>query len=95
MRMTLLRFSAEGNSVLLRMDEGCGKSEDLAAIMSLGNGDIKMEIKEEKQLLHVVKHPKVRPTKIEVLIEPERLGIVSRIWEPRMLKKFFQDSGRR
>jgi predicted hydrocarbon binding protein/KaiC/GvpD/RAD55 family RecA-like ATPase len=92
MRITLSRFAAEGNSVLACMDDGCGKSEDLAAMMSLSNGVIKMEIEEDKQRLHVVKHPKVRPTRIEAPIEPERLGIVSRIWEPSMLKQFFQAS---
>jgi KaiC/GvpD/RAD55 family RecA-like ATPase len=66
MRLTLSRFAAEGNSVLTCMDEGCGKSEDLAAMMSLANGVIKMEIEEDKQLFTIVKHPKVRPTSIEI-----------------------------
>jgi len=92
MTQTLSRFAAEGNAVLTCIDEGCGKSEDFAAMMSLANGVVRMTIEEDKQLLHVVKHPTVRTTKIEVLIEPERLGIVSRVWEPSMLKQFFQAS---
>jgi KaiC/GvpD/RAD55 family RecA-like ATPase len=40
MRMTLSRFSAEGNAVLACVDAGCGKSEDLVAMMSLSHGVI-------------------------------------------------------
>jgi predicted hydrocarbon binding protein/KaiC/GvpD/RAD55 family RecA-like ATPase len=72
MRLFLSRFAAEGNSVVALIDEGCGKPEDLVAMMSVADGVIKMQMEEDKQLLKVVKHPKVRPTKIEVPIEPER-----------------------
>lgn len=43
MKMTLSRFAAQGNAVLASIDEGCGKEEDLVAMMSLANGVIKME----------------------------------------------------
>jgi predicted hydrocarbon binding protein/KaiC/GvpD/RAD55 family RecA-like ATPase len=73
MTQTLSRFAAEGNSVLTCIDEGCGRPEDLVAMMSLSDGVIKMETEEGKWLLNVVKHPKVRPTRIEEApIEPER-----------------------
>jgi predicted hydrocarbon binding protein len=71
MRMTLSRFAAVGNSVLACFDEGSGKEEDLIAMMSLADGVMKMERDEDKLLLNVVKHPKVRPTRIEVPTEPE------------------------
>jgi len=71
-RLTLSKFAAEGNSVLACIDEGCGKEEDLVAMMSISDGVIKTEREESKLLLNVVKHPKVRPTKIEAPIEPER-----------------------
>jgi len=90
MRMTLSRFAAEGNSVLACMDEGCGKAEDLAAMMSLANGVIKMEIKEDKQLFNIVKYPKVRPTSIELPIDPGRIGLEARIFNPNVLKEFVQ-----
>jgi predicted hydrocarbon binding protein/KaiC/GvpD/RAD55 family RecA-like ATPase len=90
MRLTLSKFVAEGNSVLACFDEGSSKEEDLVALMSLSNGVIRMKTEEDKQLLDVVKHPKVRPTRIEVPIEPERLGIVRRIWNPSLLKQYFQ-----
>jgi len=65
MRLCLLKFASEGNSVVALVDEGCGKEEDLGAMMSLADGIIKMEIRENSRIIHVVKHPKVTPTKIE------------------------------
>jgi len=90
MRMTLSRFAAEGNSVLACMDEGCGKSEDLAAMMSLASGVIKMKIKENKQLFDVVKYPKIRPASIEIPIDPKRIGLEARIFDPNVLGEFIQ-----
>jgi predicted hydrocarbon binding protein/KaiC/GvpD/RAD55 family RecA-like ATPase len=71
MRLFLSKFAAEGNSVVALMDEGCGKPEDLVAMMSVADGVIKMEMEKDGQLLNVVKHPKVRPTTIEVPVEPK------------------------
>ena len=90
MRLTLSRFSGEGNSVLACFDEGSGKEEDLVAMMSLSDGVIKLEIEKNKQLLDIVKHPKTTPTRIEVPIEPERVGIETRKFDPSMLKAFYQ-----
>ena len=90
MRLTLSKFAAEGNSVLACIDEGCSKSEDLVTMMSLSSGVIKMEIDEDKRLLNVVKHPEVRPTRIEVPIEPERVGLEARIFDPSVLREFLQ-----
>jgi len=66
MRQTLSRFAASGNTVLGCIDEGCGKSEDVVAMMTLSNGVIKTELREGKKVLNVVKHPRVEPTKIEI-----------------------------
>jgi predicted hydrocarbon binding protein/KaiC/GvpD/RAD55 family RecA-like ATPase len=65
MRLFLSRFAAEGNSVVALIDEGCGREEDLGAMMSVADGIIRMEIKEKSRIINVVKHPKVAPTKIE------------------------------
>ena len=65
-KRTLSRFAAEGNSVLACFDEGSSKEEDLVAMMSLSSGVIKMELKEGRRVLNVVKHPVVEPTRIEV-----------------------------
>jgi KaiC/GvpD/RAD55 family RecA-like ATPase len=66
MRFFLSKFAAEGNSVVALVDEGCGKSEDLVDMMAVSDGVIRIEMEEGTQLLSVVKHPRVRPTKIEV-----------------------------
>jgi predicted hydrocarbon binding protein/KaiC/GvpD/RAD55 family RecA-like ATPase len=88
MRLCLAKFASEGNSVLALMDEGCGKEEDLGAMMSVADGIIKMEIKESSRTLNVVKHPKVRPTRIEVPIESERVGLEARIIDPSVLREY-------
>ena len=91
MRLFLSRFAAEGNSVMALMDEGCGKEEDLVAMTSVADGVIKMEMEEDKQVLHVVKHPKVTPTRIEVPTEPTQPTIKSTTrFDPSVMRQFFQ-----
>jgi len=68
MRQTLSRLAARGNAVVACIDEGCGKEEDLVAMMSLANGVIKIETEEGRRILNVVKHPRMEPTKIEVSV---------------------------
>ena len=65
-RMTLLRLAAEGNAVLACVDEGCGKEEDLVAMMSTADGIVKIELKNGSKTFNVMKHPMLEPTKIEV-----------------------------
>ncbi len=78
MRLFLSKFVSEGNSVLALMDEGCGKEEDLGAMMSVVDGILRMEIKENSRIINVVKHPHVEPTTIEV----PKAGIgESKIWD--------------
>ena len=72
MRQTLSKFATRGNAVVACIDEGCGRPEDLVAMISLSDGVIRTEREESELLLNVVKHPKVRPTKIEASIEPEQ-----------------------
>jgi len=95
MRLTLSRFAGEGNSVLVCFDEGSGKEEDLVAMMSLSNGVIKAETEEDRWLLRVLKHPEVRPTRIEVPVEPERAGLEMRVFNPGALEQFVQAGWRR
>jgi KaiC/GvpD/RAD55 family RecA-like ATPase len=66
MRLTLLRLAAEGNAVLACVDEGCGKPEDLVAMMSTADGIVKIELMDGSKTFHITKHPKVEPSKIEV-----------------------------
>ncbi len=70
-RLSLLKFAAQGNSVVALVDEGCGREEDLVAMMSIADGVIKMQAEQQRRLLNVVKHPKLRPARIEISIEPK------------------------
>jgi predicted hydrocarbon binding protein/KaiC/GvpD/RAD55 family RecA-like ATPase len=78
MRQTLSKLAAQGNAVLVCIDEGCGKSEDMVAMMSLSNGVIKIEAKENKQFLQVIKHPRMG------LIRSAEVSLVKQenIWDP-------------
>jgi predicted hydrocarbon binding protein/archaellum biogenesis ATPase FlaH len=69
-RTTLLRLAVEGNAVLTCIDEGCGKAEDLVAMMSLSNGIINIEMEKDRRFLNIVKHPILGPTRIEVPMTP-------------------------
>jgi predicted hydrocarbon binding protein/KaiC/GvpD/RAD55 family RecA-like ATPase len=80
MRMTLSAFAAEGNAVLACIDEGCGRSEDVVAMMSLSNGVIKMETEDGRRVLNVVKHPIVEPTRVQV----PGAKIPEKLWDMRM-----------
>jgi predicted hydrocarbon binding protein/KaiC/GvpD/RAD55 family RecA-like ATPase len=72
MRLCLAKFASEGNSVLALMDEGCGKEEDMGAMMSVADGILRMEMKERQRTLNVVKHPSAEPARIDVPIEPRQ-----------------------
>jgi predicted hydrocarbon binding protein len=83
MRMTLSGFAAEGNAVLACIDEGCGKQEDLVAMMSLSNGVIKMEAEDGRRVLNVVKHPIVEATRIEV----PGAKVLEKLWDMKMWRE--------
>jgi predicted hydrocarbon binding protein/KaiC/GvpD/RAD55 family RecA-like ATPase len=73
MRLFLSRFASEGNSVFALIDEGCGKEEDLVAMMSVANGILHMESHNGTRTINVVKHPAVSPMKIEIPIKSEQV----------------------
>ncbi len=87
-RLCLAKFAAEGNSVLALVDEGCGKEEDLVAMMSLADGIIRMEIKESSRIINVVKHPKVAPTKIETPMTWSPI-IAFETFDPRLMRRIW------
>jgi predicted hydrocarbon binding protein/KaiC/GvpD/RAD55 family RecA-like ATPase len=90
MRLFLSRFAAEGNSVMALMDEGCSKPEDMAAMMSIADGVIRVEIKEDRQLINVMKHAKIKPVKMEVTVEAKPTIKTTWYYEPMVMKKFMQ-----
>jgi len=91
MRLCLAKFASEGNSVLALMDEGCGKEEDLGAMMSVADGIIRMEMKKRSRTLNVVKHPRVDTARIDVPIEPRQPQTRPPMdWDLDVLKQFLQ-----
>jgi len=92
MRLFLSKFASEGNSVLALMDEGCGKDEDLGAMMSVADGIIRMEIKESTRTINVVKHPKVEPKRIEVPVEAKPTVKSTWYFEPSVMRQFIRST---
>jgi predicted hydrocarbon binding protein/KaiC/GvpD/RAD55 family RecA-like ATPase len=86
-RQTLSRFAAEGNAILVCVDEGCGKPEDLVVMASIPDGVIKIEMEESQRFLNIIKHPKLRTTRIAVSMTPP-LGLDARLFDPVLLKQF-------
>jgi predicted hydrocarbon binding protein/KaiC/GvpD/RAD55 family RecA-like ATPase len=64
-RLFLSKFAAEGNSVLALVDEGCGREEDIGAMMSVADGLIRIEVKDSSRIISVMKHPQLAPVRIE------------------------------
>jgi predicted hydrocarbon binding protein/KaiC/GvpD/RAD55 family RecA-like ATPase len=96
-RLFLSRFAAEGNSVVALIDEGCGKPEDLVALMSIADGVIELKIDRGTQLLNVVKHPTTHPSRIEVPSTEVRVKKLyeAKIWDWDKIARFYnaQQSG--
>ena len=91
MRLFLARFASEGNSVLALMDEGCGKNEDLTAMMSMVDGIISMEASEYQRTLNIVKHPKIDTVKFNIPVEQKQpQDRPSMEWDSYVLKTFLQ-----
>jgi KaiC/GvpD/RAD55 family RecA-like ATPase len=91
-RLCLAKFASEGNSVLALVDEGCGKEEDLGAMMSVADGIIKIEIRESSRIISVVKHPKVVPTTIEARVELKPTVKTTLHYEPSVVRQIIQSS---
>jgi KaiC/GvpD/RAD55 family RecA-like ATPase/predicted hydrocarbon binding protein len=89
-RLCLAKFASEGNSVLALMDEGCGKEEDVGAMMSTADGIIRMEIKDSSRMINVVKHPKAKPVKLEVPIETEPTIKSTVDFDPDIMRQFMK-----
>lgn len=77
MRLCLLKFATEGNSVIALLDEGCGKEEDVGAMMSIAGGVIRMDVEHGSRVLNVVKHPVLEPSRFELPTD--------RAWRARVL----------
>ena len=85
----LAKFAQEGNRVLVTMDEGCGKEEELGAMMSVADGIVRLKMGIGDQSIQVVKHPDIPPgtfdkpipkkfemeTALEEIMDPEYLNM--------------------
>jgi predicted hydrocarbon binding protein/KaiC/GvpD/RAD55 family RecA-like ATPase len=89
-RTTLLRFSGEGNAVLACVDEGCGKSEDIVAMMSTVDGIVKIESKDGARIFNVMKHPNIKSARVEVPVESDQIGLEARIFDPGVLRDYVE-----
>jgi KaiC/GvpD/RAD55 family RecA-like ATPase len=88
MRLCLLKFAAEGNAVVALMDEGCGKEEDVGAMMSLSNGVVEMDVEHGSRVLNVVKHPALEPSRFELPTDRTWRARVldAALWDPEWMK---------
>jgi len=65
LRLFLSKFAGDGNSILVSFDEGSAKEEHLVGMMSISNGVIKIGIEEDKRVFNVIKHPLMKPRRID------------------------------
>jgi predicted hydrocarbon binding protein/KaiC/GvpD/RAD55 family RecA-like ATPase len=88
MRLCLLKFAAEGNSVVALMDEGCGKEEDVGAMMSLSNGVIRMDVENGSRVVDIVKHPVLEPARVELPTDKtwKARALDASVWDPGWMK---------
>jgi predicted hydrocarbon binding protein/KaiC/GvpD/RAD55 family RecA-like ATPase len=88
MRLCLGKFAAEGNSVVALMDEGCGKEEDVGAMMSLAGGVIRMDVENGSRVVHIVKHPALEPSRIELPTDRiwKARALDAELWDPEQMK---------
>ena len=88
LRLCLLKFAAEGNSVVALMDEGCGKEEDVGAMMSLSNGVFKMGVEDGLRVVELVKHPVLEAAKVELPTDKtwKARALDAAIWDPEWMK---------
>ena len=71
MRLFLSKFVSQGNSVIATIDEGCGKEEDIGAMMSVSDGIMRIEKSKGSIAIEVIKHPGLEPESIEFPLEPK------------------------
>ena len=87
----LSKIAAEGNAVLVLMDEGVGQFEDLNALLSFADGIIRLTLQGEKQMVELVKHPDLTPASYHQLLETEPdLMDALEVIDPEFNRKFIR-----
>ena len=69
---TLLRYAAEGRRVVVAIDEGCGRQEDITAMTSLAGAIIRVYSEGSQRKLDVIKYPGISPTTFAIASEETR-----------------------
>ncbi len=95
LRLTLSRFAGEGNSVLTCMDEGCGKEEDLGAMISVANGVLRMDLEKGQRVIDVLKHPKFAAARIVVPTDEiwRKRILDTKAWDVKLMKPLMKKWG--
>jgi predicted hydrocarbon binding protein/KaiC/GvpD/RAD55 family RecA-like ATPase len=88
LRLCLLKFAAEGNSVVALMDEGCGKEEDVGAMMSLASGVFRMGVEDGSRVVELVKHPMLESSRVELPTDKtwKARALDASVWDPEWMK---------
>jgi len=69
---TLLRYAAEGRRVVVAVDEGCGRQEDVTAMTSLAGAIIRLYADGAERKVDVIKYPGMAPTKFTFASEESK-----------------------
>jgi len=69
---TLLRYAAEGRRVVVAIDEGCGRQEDITAMTSLAGAIIRLYSEGSQRKLDIIKYPGISPTTFAIASEETR-----------------------
>jgi predicted hydrocarbon binding protein/KaiC/GvpD/RAD55 family RecA-like ATPase len=88
-QLYLSKIAAEGNAVLVLMDEGVCPSEDFNALLSLADGIIRLDLQGKEQTVELVKHPSLSPATYHQLLEtePDLMDAVE-VMNPEFIRKF-------
>jgi predicted hydrocarbon binding protein/KaiC/GvpD/RAD55 family RecA-like ATPase len=88
-QLYLSKVAAEGNAVLVLMDEGVCPSEDFNALLSLADGIIRLILQGKEQTVELVKHTSSSPATYHQLLdtEPDLMDAVE-VMDPEFMRKF-------
>jgi predicted hydrocarbon binding protein/KaiC/GvpD/RAD55 family RecA-like ATPase len=90
MQLFLAKFTQQGNSVVVTIDDGCGKEADLGAVKSVADGLVSIELGRNKQIFRVTRYPGLSPGEFESPIQKDFSvdSALGEILDPEYLKDF-------
>jgi predicted hydrocarbon binding protein len=69
------------------IDEGCGKEQDLVAMQSIADSILRMEVQYGTRAIRVIKHPRLKPTKIQIPTVSKPTAVRAFAFNPEATKK--------